>query len=91
MKLPAKGKREPEITAALKTFEADDAPLERVWASTHRLDEVVIKASVQFMERTISSTLHSQAVRNWKRKSSPWSETSSVIRTRPGMLPPVGP
>ena len=51
MEFPAKGKKECEVTAALKKFEVDDAPHERLWASTHHLEDVVVDAAVQFMEK----------------------------------------
>ena len=51
MQFPVKGRNEREVTAALEKFESDDAPLERLWASTHYLDEAVVDAAVQFMAK----------------------------------------
>ena len=51
MRFPATGIAPDQIENALKEYEVNDVPFERVFASTHHLDDVVEAASVRFMEK----------------------------------------
>lgn len=51
MKFPTRGMKAAAISPALREYELDDAPFNRVWASTHRLHDAVRDASVQFTEK----------------------------------------
>ena len=51
MKFPKTAMNEKAIASGLEMYEADDVAFNRVWASTHKLHDAVLKAAMQFTEK----------------------------------------